>query len=201
MNEVIWKDVPGFEDLYEVSDTGVVRSKIRALFYHDTVNIHNSRVLKPYENKRYKSDCITGLRVTLSKENKPKRFFIHQLVMLAFKGPCPDKMEVAHNDGNCYNNNLSNLRYTSHSDNEMDKVEHGTMRYGRRHHNYKNKYRVLDPEGNEHIIESPQLFFRERMNETDARRFAKRLCDSSRLTKKNKPNYCGWVLKEVMCYA
>lgn len=201
MSEIIWKDIPGYENLYEVSDTGIVRSKLRKVIYKDsTIAIHKSKVLKPYPNKNYKYDKITGLRVTLSKNDIQVRFFIHQLVMFAFMGPCPEGNEVAHNDSDIYNNNLSNLRYTTHSENEMDKIVNGTMRYGKVHHNHKNRYKVLDPEGSGHTFESPQLFFRERMPEMEARRFAKRLCDSSRL-KKNKRRYKGWFLKEVMCYA
>lgn len=194
---LVWKDIPGYDELYEVSETGIVRSKVRILYYHDTINIHNSRVLKPYENLDHTKTRVTGLRVTLSKNNIQKRFFIHQLVMLAFKGPCPDGMEVAHNDGNCYNNNFVNLRYCSHSDNEMDKVKHGTMNYGRQHHKHEYQYVVLDPQGNEHVIVSPQLFFRERMEEMEARKFAKHVCDKSRI-KSNKVNYHGWTLKEVI---
>ena len=201
MSEVEWKDVVGYEGLYEVSDTGVVRSNLRILYYKDALHVHSSKVLKPDENRSYKNkDRVTSLRVTLSKDNIQRRFMVHQLVMGAFIGPCPKGMEIAHNDGNPYNNRPENLRYTSHSDNEMDKIEHGSMRYGRVHHNHKNIYKVTDPEGNSHVIESPQLFFRERMPEMEARRFSKRVCDSSRI-KRKKGAYKGWTLKEVVDYS
>lgn len=46
--------------------------------------------------------------------------------MLAFVGPCPDGMEVCHNDGNPENNRVENLRYGTRSDNMRDKRKHGT---------------------------------------------------------------------------
>ena len=46
--------------------------------------------------------------------------------MAAFVGPCPDGMEVCHNNGDATDNRLENLRYGSHSENMLDKRKHGT---------------------------------------------------------------------------
>lgn len=49
--------------------------------------------------------------------------------MEAFVGPCPEGMEVCHNNGDCTDNRLENLRYDTKSANMLDRVRHGT------HHN------------------------------------------------------------------
>ena len=51
---------------------------------------------------------------------------IHRLVLEAFVGPCPAKMEACHNDGVRLNNRLSNLRWDTRSANVKDAYRHGT---------------------------------------------------------------------------
>ncbi|WP_248099523.1 HNH endonuclease signature motif containing protein [Corynebacterium kefirresidentii] len=51
---------------------------------------------------------------------------VHRLVMAAFVGPCPDGMEVCHNDGNPANNYVGNLRYDTHQANYADMFIHNT---------------------------------------------------------------------------
>jgi len=70
------------------------------------------------------------LGVHLSREGYSKMHAIHRLVAEAFLGPCPEGLEVAHNDGDPRNPRLENLRYTTRSDNNMDKVKHGTHQGG-----------------------------------------------------------------------
>lgn len=50
----------------------------------------------------------------------------HALVALAFLGPMPTGMEVAHNDGDRANPRLSNIRYATRKENHADKRRHGT---------------------------------------------------------------------------
>lgn len=47
-------------------------------------------------------------------------------MLTAFVGPRPDGMVTCHNDGNPANNNLSNLRWDTQSNNQLDAVKHGT---------------------------------------------------------------------------
>jgi hypothetical protein len=104
-----WRDVPGYEGLYQVSDCGRVRS------FH-----RGGRVLRVCPNS-------TGrLGLVLCLNGSQRSFQVHRLVMAAFVGPCPDGMEVCHNDGNHLNNRLENLRYGTRSDNQYDRVKHGT---------------------------------------------------------------------------
>lgn len=55
---------------------------------------------------------------------------VHRLVLEAFVGPCPDGHQGAHNDGDNQNNDLSNLRWASASENQADRTKHGTHMWG-----------------------------------------------------------------------
>ena len=52
---------------------------------------------------------------------------VHRAVLNEFVGPCPKDMETCHADGDKENNRLENLRYDTHRNNELDKINHGTF--------------------------------------------------------------------------
>lgn len=95
MDKEIWKDVVGYEGLYQVSNMGRVRSFKRG----------KVRVLKPNTNKR------GYLHVVLSKNNSLKTLRIHRLVAQAFL-PNPNNLpQVNHKDEDKTNNIVTNLEY------------------------------------------------------------------------------------------
>jgi hypothetical protein len=110
-----WLDVVGFEDIYEVSDHGRVRSKITQKFKKITFAKDDGR---PYLN--------------IWKFGQQKIVRPHRLVLEAFVGKCPDGMECCHNDGNHQNNHISNLRWDTPKNNSVDKIRHGTTNRGER---------------------------------------------------------------------
>jgi HNH endonuclease/NUMOD4 motif-containing protein len=111
--------------LYEVSDHGRVR---RAIAGQGT---WAGRVLSGHANaKGY-------IYVDLYEDDSRKRAYVHDLVCEAFHGPRPAGFTVAHYDGVTRNNAASNLSWKTYSDNHMDKLRHGTLRYGERHQNAK----------------------------------------------------------------
>jgi hypothetical protein len=57
----------------------------------------------------------------------------------AFVEPKPNGMECCHNDGDCTNNILLNLRWGTHRDNEDDKIKHGQIVCEERHGMHKLK--------------------------------------------------------------
>lgn len=75
--------------------------------------------------------------VTLSINGKHETKYVHRLVLNAWKGECEKGFEARHLDGNRSNNNLSNLEWSSRSENNMDKWAHGTMPHGTFHPNSK----------------------------------------------------------------
>ena len=62
---------------------------------------------------------------------------VHRLVLEAFVGPCPDGMEAAHNNGNPADNHLVNLRWATPTDNQADRIIHGTDSRGEKHGQHK----------------------------------------------------------------
>lgn len=110
----IWKDVPGYEAHYEVSNLGKVRSKTRNITRSDGyTKTYTSKILSQHINaKRY-------LGLKLSKDGKTRTFNVHVLVAMAFLNHerCGYKLVVDHIDNNPINNKLSNLQVIPHRDN------------------------------------------------------------------------------------
>lgn len=125
-----WLPVPGYDDGYEVSDLGRVRSIDRWVHQSNGVRrLFKGKVL------RDRPFPATGHRqVSLKRNSVGETFKVHRLVMMAFVGPRPDGMQVCHNNGIPDDNRLSNLRYDTASANVRDAVRHGTQRNVRKTH-------------------------------------------------------------------
>lgn len=115
-----WKDIPGYEGLYQVSNTG----RVRSLNYNGT---RKTKVLKQGTNKDgYK-------RIKLYKDGKFKVYLVHRLVALAFI-PNPNNYPIInHKDENRWNNNVDNLewctyKYNSNYGNCIKKLNEGMKR-------------------------------------------------------------------------
>jgi hypothetical protein len=134
-----WKSVVGYEGIYIVSNLGRVSSVDRVMVYRDGRAVRYKGVLL--------APGKTGDRVTVALcDGTPKSFYVHDLVLTTFKGPCPPGKECCHWDGNGTNNILSNLRWDTRSENTYDRVRHGT-------HHAKN--RETCPAG--HLLQLPNL--------------------------------------------
>lgn len=122
----IWKDLPGQEGRYQVSNAGNVRSTdrpVRVVCHGvDTVRIAKGKLLRPGRNK---SGHVT---VAIGKGNSRQ---VHQLVLEAFVGPRPAGCEVLHLNHNPADNRLENLRYGTRSENLRMDYAAGT-RQGKR---------------------------------------------------------------------
>lgn len=113
-----WKPVYGWEDYYEVSDLGRVRSKPRKGY---AINrIYGGGIVTPTPNGK-------GYVIVRLCAKKQKNRYIHSLVLESFVGPRPKGCEAAHNDNNRSNNLLSNLRWATKKENMADKIKHGTI--------------------------------------------------------------------------
>jgi len=113
-----WKDIPGYEESYQVSDLGRVRSLDRVIeFERNGVQLTQKwkgkvRALTP--------DSRGYLSVNLGKTR-----CIHHLVLLTFVGPRPEDLVTRHLNGNQRDNRLSNLKYDTHAENMRDIARHG----------------------------------------------------------------------------
>lgn len=115
MNEV-WKDISGYEGLYQVSNLGKVRSLDKPMFVYGTHNpplptIRKGKVLSP----RISQDGYE--KVALTKDKKSKNHFVHRLVAIAFIENLDNLPEVNHIDGDKRNNIFLNLEWCNHLQN------------------------------------------------------------------------------------
>lgn len=104
-----WKDIDVYD--YEVSDTGIVRSKERYVF----AGSDRLRKVKPRVIKQFKTN--SGY-MNVSLTNKHIKMSIHRLVAGAFVGSVRGK-EVNHKDGGKENNSVSNLEVVTSSENKI----------------------------------------------------------------------------------
>ena len=112
MNNIeIWKDVKGFEGLYQISNFGNVKSVDRISKHSKGDLTLKGRILKPINiGKGY-------LGVALSKNGKVKNHYIHRLVAEAFINNNENKPCIDHINGNRTDNRVNNLRWVNATEN------------------------------------------------------------------------------------
>ena len=92
-----WRDIPGYEGLYQVSSEGRIKRGDRIKSLH-------------IDHGGYCTVC-------LSKHSVQKNLKVHRLVAIAFIPNPDEKKTVNHKDGNKKNNCVSNLEWATHSEN------------------------------------------------------------------------------------
>ena len=109
--EEIWKDIPEYEGLYQVSNLGRVKSLPKEWTIGNTaIRRHSGMILKAGSKKG------GYLMVNLCKNSKCKQFWIHQLVAVIFLNhtPCGLKLVVDHINDNPSDNRVENLQIVTH---------------------------------------------------------------------------------------
>lgn len=115
----IWKEIKGYEGLYEISSFGNVRSLSRTYIAKGkaTVIFKPGQIVKTYVN-RY-------VNVKLYKNTKRYSHQVHRLVAIAFVENAANKPEVNHIDGVKINNHKSNLEWCTPLENVKHAIETG----------------------------------------------------------------------------
>ena len=106
MEKEIWKDIPGYEGIYQASNLGRIRSFKR----------NKVLILKQSE------DRFGYYRIQLSLNDVGKNASVHRLVWSAFNGPIPEGLQINHLNENKSDNRLENLSLCTAKEN----VNYGT---------------------------------------------------------------------------
>jgi hypothetical protein len=141
MEKEIWKSVVGFENLYEISNLGNVKTLIKKGYYQEKI-------------KKQGIDIFTGYKtVQLYKSSKPFTIRIHSLVVQAFLNFKTNRQFVCnHIDGDKTNNKLENLEIVTQKENVNKNLLLKPINYSRSDFHYKTKLKKED------LIKINQMF-------------------------------------------
>lgn len=107
----IWKGIPGYESLYEISNTGKVKSLSIKKAYGRYCQIRPEIILRPSIKKRgYHQVALNNVH------GERKHFGIHQLVALVFIPNPENKPTVNHKNGDKSNNHYLNLEWATNKE-------------------------------------------------------------------------------------
>lgn len=112
-----WKDIIGYEGLYQVSNYGNIKS---LSFGPKNININ-----RPERLLHISYSSIGYAHVQLYKNGKAKTMNVHRLVATAFVDNPFNKPEINHIDANRSNNHADNLEWVTHSENLRHAVKLG----------------------------------------------------------------------------
>lgn len=104
MENEVWKNIPGYDGLYQASDLGRVKSR-------GNDKNRKEKIL------RSGKDIGGYLHVALWKDGKAKRFSVHRLVWEAFNGPIQEGYDCNHINENKQDNSLENLNLMTRKEN------------------------------------------------------------------------------------
>ncbi|MBQ7798752.1 MAG: HNH endonuclease [Clostridia bacterium] len=102
----IWKDIEGYESLYQVSNLGNVKSLDHIRKNGTNEYMQKGKLLKPQLNNKTRYFYIR-----LSKNGKVKSFLLHRIIAQAFIVNPNNYKEINHKDENPSNNSLQNLEW------------------------------------------------------------------------------------------
>ena len=118
----IWKDVVGYENLYEVSNFGRIRTNKNKITHTEMHGDRHwkQRILKQKFQQRCRSNEFDA-RVILWKDGKEKTFLVSRLVAISFLDNPNSLPQINHIDGNPTNNKVENLEWCTakHNVNHM----------------------------------------------------------------------------------
>lgn len=114
--EEIWKDIIGYEGLYQISNYGRVQSCFKYQKYRSKNILKSPKILKLFiKDNGY-------VNVTLTKNLSSKKFYVHRLVAFHFLDKIENKSFVNHIDKNKSNNHFLNLEWVNSLENSYHSV-------------------------------------------------------------------------------
>lgn len=120
----IWKDIQGFEGVYQISNKGNVKSLTRSQTNSKGVRVkYKGKMLKQFANSQ------GYMRVELKTAQKKEKWFVHRLVAVHFvNNDFPEiNTIVNHIDSNPLNNDATNLEWTTLCGNMQHALKNGRL--------------------------------------------------------------------------
>lgn len=120
LQKEVWKDVSGYEGLYQVSNFGNIRSLDRRVVNHrnGSTRIAKGVNITPFDNGN--GYLVVGLR----KNGKRKNYYVHRIVADTFLDNPKECEYINHIDYNTKNNNVTNIEWCTQKDNVLHSIEH-----------------------------------------------------------------------------
>lgn len=129
-----WRDVVGYEGLYQVSNLGNVKSLDRLVICEDGfIRRMKGGLLKQQINRGY-------MNVRLYKNGVGKTVKVHRAVAMAFIDNNEKKPTVNHKDGNKTNNCVDNLEWFTHKEQTRHAIETGLKKRNYRFEEIKDEF-------------------------------------------------------------
>ena len=120
----IWKDIKGYEGIYQISSFGRVKSMER-----EVGSRNNTRRLREKMLSQFLSSAGYPT-VNLYKDSNLKASYVHRLISEAFIPNPENKPQVKHIDGDKRNNDLSNLEWCTIKENRNHAAQKGLAARG-----------------------------------------------------------------------
>lgn len=131
-SEELFKAVNGYEGVYEIGNSGTVRSLDRIIHKADGTS-------QPINGKRLSPGVGSHgyLTVSLNHKGNSRTYCVHRLVAELFIPNLLLKKQVNHIDGNKLNNSVKNLEWVTHQENAIHAVDIGLRRCASEHPRFK----------------------------------------------------------------
>lgn len=118
----IWKDIPGYEGLYQASNLGNIRSLDHKIMQK---GVNGKLIIHKYKGKILKGWVQNTGYLTVSLNNK--KYSVHRIVAQTFIHKIDGKTFVNHIDGNKLNNKVENLEWCTNAENIQHAYRNGLM--------------------------------------------------------------------------
>lgn len=130
----IWKDIKGYEGLYQISNQGRIKSLARKVNYMSSQRNVREKIKKTFVGSRGYE------RVELSRDGINKKYNVHRIVAKTFIDNPENKLEVNHKNGIKTDNRVENLEWCTSKENQVHAIKMGLQKPSEKQKAFISKY-------------------------------------------------------------